>query len=51
VAEVDAVGVFLAADAADRGSGVGMTDGGHGGVQFAPALLADVVPPQPFWGD
>ena len=43
--EINAVGTFRAAEAADSGSGVGVAYGGHGGMEFAPALLADVVPP------
>ena len=45
VVEINAVGTFRAAEAADSGSGVGVAYGGHGGMEFAPALLADVVPP------
>lgn len=45
VVDEDAVGIFLAAEAAVVASGVGTPDGGHGRVQYAPALLADIVPP------
>ena len=43
VVDVDAVSILPAAEAADVGAGA-MADGAHGGVEFAPALLADIVP-------
>jgi len=43
--EINAVGNFRAAEAADRGSEVGVVYVGLGGVKFAPRLLAVVVPP------
>ena len=44
VVDVNAVSILPAAEAADVGAGAMAADGVHGGVEFAPALLADIVP-------